>query len=865
MGEVYRAHDSKLGRDVAIKILPAAWLIDDERRARFDREARTLASLNHPNIGAIYGVEDFDDSQALVLELVEGPTLADRLVTGPLPTREALAVASQIANALDAAHQSGIIHRDLKPANIKIRNDGQVKVLDFGLAKTAAREPSRSVTHALTANAPTEEGIVLGTVAYMSPEQARGAAVDKRTDVWAFGCVVYEMLTSRAPFARQTPSDSIAAILEHEPDWEALPQTTPPVIRRLLQRCLEKDVARRLRDVGDAMAEIDDAQSDASSALRTTASRHTKSSRLSLVIGTTAVLSAVLAAAAAWMLKPAPATSSAPIVRLSVSLPDSDVLGPPGLPALAISPDGRTLAYTASRGGRATQLFVRGIDSSEATALADTEGAYTPFFSPDGRWIGFFAQGKLKKILAAGGGLTTLTDGAFAMGGAWGPDDTIYFSPFNMAGIWRIPAAGGTAEEFSRLDRIRGEVSHRFPQVLDDGKTVLFTVWTGPGWDEKHLEVQVGNEKHRRLISGASTGRFIRSGHIVYSKAIDLVVVPFDVTTLKVTGSPVTLADRPREVESEGAQYGVSNNGTLVYVPGNEAVYQSQLVWVRRDGAVEPTGAPTGGYTDPVISPDGRSAAVSIQGPTMTLWTLDFARSTLATLTASGSNQAPRWTPDGRRLIYRGTRAGYRNLFWRSADGAGDEERLTTSESVHTPGSPSPDGTYAIYTDISPETGRDIWMLDLRQQPRAPQPLVRTRAQDLSAEISPDGRWLAYQSDESGRPEIYLRPFPNPGGRIPISRDGGTEPRWSRDGRELFYRYGGKMMVVALGMRSTPTPDQPRALFEDRFQVSDTGSGGYDVAADGRFLMVLPAIPDERRTRISVVLGWFDDVRARTK
>jgi serine/threonine protein kinase/Tol biopolymer transport system component len=858
MGEVYRAHDTRLGRDVAIKILPAVWLVDAERRARFDREARTLASLNHPHIGAIYGIEDVDDSRALVLELVEGPTLADRIVTGALPIREALLIASQIADALDAAHQSGIVHRDLKPANIKIRPDGQVKVLDFGLAKAAGISTARDATQAMTANVATEHGVVLGTVAYMSPEQARGAPVDKRTDVWAFGCVLYEMLTGLAPFARRTSSDSIAAILEHEADLQKLPASTPRAIVRLLRRCLEKDVGPRLRDMGDVRSEIDEARADLSGTYRAASTSSASSRRWPLIVAATALLSAALAAATAWMLKPASETRSPPLVRLTATLPDGDVLGNLDLP-VTISPDGRTIVYAASHGDKVPQLFVRAIDSNAVTPLADTEGAYSPFFSPDGRSIGFFALGKLKKVLMAGGGSATICDAPRAMGGAWGRDDTIYFAPINTSGLWSVPAAGGTPREFSHVNRQKGEVSHRFPQVLGDGKTVLFTVWTGPGWDEKHLAIQVGDEAHRQIIPGASTGRYVNTGHVVYSKAGALLVAPFDLASQKFTGPPVTLVDRTSETESEAAQYAISESGTLVSVPSPAQIFERKLVWVRRDGTVEATGAPPAAYTDPAVSPDGRFAAISIQGPTQTLWVFDFARSTMTTLPSNGSSQAPVWTADGKRLVYRGTRAGYRNLFWRSADGASDEERLTTSDTLHTPSPLSRDGAFVLFSDIGSDTASDIWILDLRPQSAARQ-MLKSRFNEVSPAVSPDGHWLAYLSDESGRTELHLRTFPAGGGKIVISNDGAAEPRWSRDSRELFYRNGDRMMAVPIGPSG---PGTPHVVFEGRYQTTDTGVGGYDVAPDGRFLMIQPAASTAKASRINVVLGWLDDVKSR--
>jgi serine/threonine-protein kinase len=865
MGEVYRARDSRLDRDVAIKILPAIWLVDPDRRTRFEREARLLAALNHPHVGAIYGVEDIDGVRALVLELVEGPTLAERLEQGPLPLKEALTIASQIAEALDAAHQSSIVHRDLKPANIKIRSDGHVKVLDFGLAKIAGDESAPELSVAATATIATRQGAVLGTAAYMSPEQARGMHVDKRTDIWAFGCILYEMLTGRAAFARATFSDTIAATLEHEPDWQSLPAATPPAIRRLLKRCLVKDVAHRLRDIGDVALDLEDTRTTAGIDHGTASPGVTRSTRSWLAAATIAIVAAAIAGGTVWMSKPT-SPAAVQVTRLAVSLPAGDTLGNSQLPSIALSPDGRTIAYTASRGGRAPQLFVRRLDALEATLLPGTEGATEPFFSPNGQWLGFFAQRKLKKVLAAGGGLQTITDAAAGLGGSWSTDDTIYFAPFNTSGIWKVSASGGTAQEFTRIDKSRDEVSHRWPQVLSDRKTLLFTVWTGPGWDEKHLEVQVGEGgAHRRLVPGASTARFISTGHLLYSKADNLIVAPFDLASLSVTGPPVTLVERARDGVGEGAQYAVSDTGSLAYVQAQPGVFERRLVWVSRDGTVTAIAAPPNAYTDPAISPDGRSIALSVQGTTQTLWVYDLVRSSLTTLTALGSLQSPAWTPDGRRLAYRATRAGYRNVFWRPADGSGEEDRVTTSERLHTPSSLSRDGRLLMFTEVAADTGSDIWVIGTDPQERTPRAVVKTRFSEYSPHLSPDDRWLAYVSDESGRPEIYVSPFPGPGGRIAISTDGGVEPRWSRDGRELFYRRNDRMMAVTITPGSSLTVSSPRVLFEGRYQPSDTNSGGFDVASDGRFLMIQPTVAEQPATEFNIVLGWLDDVKARVR
>ena len=866
MGEVYRAHDSKLGRDVAIKMLPAAWVLDPDRRARFDREAKSLAALNHPHIGAIYGVEDVADTRALILELVEGPTLAERLETGPLPINEALAIAAQIADALDAAHQAGIVHRDLKPANVKVRTDGQVKVLDFGIAKMSADAPASAQVAATATDAATLEGLVIGTATYMSPEQARGLVVDKRADIWAFGCVLYEMLTGCLAFSGPTRLDTVAAILEHEPDWHALPPGTPPAIRRLLQRCLEKDAARRLRDMGDARADIHDTRGDTAASrapLETTVSR---SRRSPVVLVAVLALTALGAASAAWFLKPAPPLTNAPVSRLTIALPPGDSLGTLALPVLAISPDGRTVVYTASRTGGNQQLYVRGIDQSDAAALAGTEGGYGAFFSPDGRWIGFFAQGKLKKILAAGGGLETVADAALGLGGTWSNDGTIYFAPFNTSAIWKVSSNGGTPQEVTRLDSSQGEVSHRWPQALGDGRTILFTAWTGPGWDEHYLMVQSGNSTtHHVLVRGASTGRYIPSGHVVYSRADTLIAAPFDAGSASVTGPPTTLIDRASEQQGEGAQFAVSDTGTLIYAPADPHVFDRRLVWVSRGGKVEAIAAPPNAFTDPAISPDGRFVASSLQGPTQNLWIYDFTRSTMTTLPSSGSSQAPRWTSDGRRLVYRSTRSGSRTLYWRAADGSGEEERLTTSTALQTPGSISHDGSRLFFAAIMAGTGADIWSMSLVDRQQPPQAVLQTRFAESSPHISPDGHWIAYNSNESGRPEIYVRPFPGLGAKLLISTDGGAEPHWSPDGHELFYRKGDTMMGVTLSAGPPVSAGTPRVLFQGQYQISDTGSGGYDVGPDGRFLMVEPTSMPRAATQITVVLNWFDEIRSQIR
>ena len=862
MGEVYRARDTKLGRDVALKVLPDAFSLDRDRVARFKREAHVLASLNHPNIAAIYGFEDSSDVHALVLELVDGPTLADRIALGPIPVDEALAIARQIADALEAAHERGVIHRDLKPANIVVRSDGTVKVLDFGLAKAMEGVPGATdVSQSPTITSPammTGAGVILGTAAYMGPEQARGKPVDHRADIWAFGVVLFEMLTGQRLFPGDTVSDTLASVLKTEPSWDALPPSTPPMLRRLLRSCLEKDPNRRLQAIGDRRLLLDD--------LTAPVAQGASSKVTPIAVGSAAVLAVALVVLGfVHFREPVTSVIRSPLARVTIALPPGDQVDHRGTPAVALSPDGTKLVYVGTHENATRQLFLRVMDGAEGKAIAGTEGAYIPFFSPDGQWVGFFAQGKLKKVPADGGAPQVLCDAPSGMGADWAADGMIYFMPFNTSGMWKVAASGGTPQEVTKLDRSRGEVSHRWPQLLAGGEAVLFTVWTGPGWDEKSLQMQVLKSGERRVLAeGASTGRYVTSGHLVYNRdgVQTLMALPFDVERLQVTGGPaVALAEQVWEGGAEGAQYAVSSAGTMAYVASHPARYERRMVWVDRTGKVEPLPAMPRPYYDPRISPDGRRFAVSSEEASERVWTFDFARPILTALTGPGSSQSPVWTPDGSRVIYRATRMGFRNIVWKPADGSGEEQPLTTNNNMQTPVSVSPDGKLLAYTEIDPAGGSDIWLVTLDGKGK-PEPFLRTRSSENNAHFSPDGRWLAYVSDESGRPEVYVQPFPGPGSKWMISTDGGNEPVWSRDGRELFYRAGDKMMVVSIATQPAFAAGLPQLLFEGAFEPTGTGTSGYDVSPDGRrFLMIQPTAPELPATQVHVVINWFEELK----
>jgi serine/threonine-protein kinase len=860
MGDVYQATDSKLGRSVAVKFLPESFVHDADRVARFEREARVLASLNHPNIAAIYGLEDANDKKFLVMELVPGETLAERISRGPIPLDESLAIAKQIVAALEAAHEKGIIHRDLKPANIKVTEDGKVKVLDFGLAKaygegTTSETLSNSPTMSLAA---TNAGAILGTAAYMSPEQARGKLVDKRADIWAFGVVFYEMLTGVKLFQSNTVADTFAAVLKEEPDFNRVPAET----QRLLRWCLDKDPKRRLRDIGDARSLLEETR-DSTSRPR---------SLRNLGMGAGVLLAAVgvaifITAAAVWKLKPVPPSIAVKMARLSVSLEPGETIAGDFGPPMALSPDGSNIAYASKRLGESQQLYLRSIDANEAKAVPDSEEAANPFFSPDGKWVGFFSQGKLKKVRVAGGAVVSLCDAGGGLGGTWAEDGTIYFAPASLSGLRKVRENGGASEEFTTLYRDKGEVSHRWPQVLPGGKAILFTVWIGTGWDEASLQLLVLKTGERRtVVDGARTGRYV-SGHLVYSRdgTDTLMSIPFDLDRLQVgSGPPVTLSESVMDL-SEGGEFAISDSGILAYVEGNPHRYESRLVWVSRNGTVEPLPAPARAYQEPSISPDGSRVAICIAGPVYGIWIYEFGASTLTPLFASGDSQAPMWTLDGNRVVYRGTRKGFRNIYWRAVDGSGVEEQLTVGDNNQAPGTWwPPDGKQFIFQEVDPTTGFDLWVKHLdgdRQQ----QPILRTSNHEFNPHLSlsPNGRWLAYVSNESGRKEIWVQPFPilEGGKKWKVSTEGGNEPVWSRDGTELFYRDGDKMMSSKIAKGPDFSASLPSMVFKGRFHFSVTGNSAYDVSRDGRFLMVQTPESDRNDAQFHIVLNWFEELQ----
>jgi serine/threonine-protein kinase len=863
MGEVYRARDTKLGRDVAIKVLPEAFARDSARMERFRREAKILASLNHTNIASIYGLEDSDSTHALVMELAEGPTLADRIKQGPIPIDEALPIARQMADALEYAHEKSIIHRDLKPANIKVAADDTVKILDFGLAKALEDDPSSIdiSTSPTISRMATMQGVLLGTAAYMSPEQAKAKPVDRRTDIWAFGCVLYEMLTGKMAFSGETVTDTLAAVVMKDPDWSQLPPKTPMRVRVLLQRCLQRDVRQRLQAMGDARISLEEVLSGASEPSLGAAPTPSPRFWRRLLPWAVGVLAVAIAIAATWNLKPSPAK---PVTRTVIDLPAGQHLAGLAQPALALSPDGSQLAYVATTQGSVQQIYQRAMNSTETRAIPGTEGATNPFFSPDGQWLAFFADGKLKKISLKGGVAQTLSSvGASTNGASWGNRGTIIFSMLG-SGILQVPDAGGSTQGLPVSEG--RDLVRVWPEFIPGSKAVIFYS-AGP----QALVVQMlGTSERRNLIQSlaAVMPQYASSGHLIYGQGGNLMAVPFDPDRLQVTGEvvPVVQGVMGSTFFLDAAQYSISASGSLVYVQGGlRGTAKRRLVWVTRNGTEQSVAAPVGNYDMPRLSPDGRRVAIDSDNQ---VWLYDFARDTLSRFTfGEGNSQWPVWTPDGKRIAFQSSS----NIFWQLADGSGGLEPLTNTAAFDVPFSWSPDGQLLAIARIGSEAGAEICLVRAGGPSVGPdqsrQPFLKAHSTwEDAPQFSPDGHWLAYASGESGRREIYVQPYPGPGGKWQVSTDGGTEPQWNRNGRELFYRSDDKMMAVDVSTQTGFAAGTPRQLFERPYMMNGSGlaRANYDVSPDGqRFLMLKPVEQEQEQkpTQINVVLNWTEELK----
>jgi len=844
MGEVYRATDTNLKRAVAIKVLPASVSTDPDRLARFHREAQVLASLNHPHIAQIHGLETTNGLTALVMELVEGPTLADRIAEGALRVGDAIAIATQIAEALEAAHDQGIIHRDLKPANIKVRPDGRVKVLDFGLAKTMEIAGSPSVVGQLptiTSPAMTEAGIVLGTAAYMSPEQARGQALDKRSDIWSFGCIVYEMLTGRMVFAGNTVSDTIAALLERQPDWTALPPSATP-LGGVLRRCLEKDRANRLRDIGDVKQWLEETSTGLAAAppLQKSAGRPGWSIVIAAVLGV-AIGAAAIAGLLRNMSAPVPhAVGRFTLTPLQGDSFTADTFGN----NLAISPDGSRIAYTANRSG-VPQLFIHRLDALDTQQIAGTDGGTFPFFSPDGKQLAYATLDELRRVAVDGGANVRIcaVDAGFR-GATWAQDGSIVFAN-NGVGLLRVPASGGVPRKIAAPDAANSEENYAHPTLVVGTDTLLYTVLLIGGHSRVAARRLSGGEAVT-VAEDAFGSQYLPSGYIVFARDDRLMAIRFDAATLRVASAPVVVQDGVfTKVTDADANVAIAADGTAVYAAGHNTGSLRRVVWVNRQGGHQGPviETPLEYARNPRLSPDGRRLALTVgTSGHADIWIYDLDRTNAGfKLTHQNHNTFPTWSSDGKRIIYLSITSTGGYMYSLPADGSSlQPERVIpdkgAAEVGEVPLIASSDGKYLFF-----RKNDDIWMLGLVD--RTARPWFATPFNEQGSRFSPDGKWVVYSSDSTGRREIWARPFPGPGAPVRVSADGGHDAVWSPDGKEVLYENAGKLMSAPVvsetpGLRLEPA----RMLFEGGFAHDDTDPGlrFFDVASDGRLIMVEP-------------------------
>jgi eukaryotic-like serine/threonine-protein kinase len=869
MGEVYRARDNRLGRDVAIKVLPQAFATDAERLARFVREARTLASLNHPNIAQIYGLEDTGGLPALVMELVEGPTLADRIALGPLPLEEALLVARQLADALDAAHSRGIVHRDLKPANIKLDADHVVKVLDFGLAKLVEREGTTepiapaggTLQNSPTIGFPatTGVGMILGTAAYMSPEQARGRVVDKRADIWAFGVVLYEMLTGERPFTGEDASETIAAVIKETPRWDAVPY----LVRPLIQSCLEKDPRRRLRDIGDMWRILDPARGDAALVQERVA--RSRWLPWAVAAGATVLL---MAATTYFLTRPVP---SLPSARFTVDAPPPSSYFRFEVTGASVSPDGTQLVFSAFHPA-GNSLYVRRLDSLETVPLAGTEDADLPFWSPDGQSIAFFSGGSLKRIELDGGPPVVVCPAAEGFGGTWNREDVILFA--TAAGLSRVAASGaGEATLLVPAEPAGWRLGH--PQFLPDQDHFIYYARDARGEDRQVYGSSLGSPDRRTSIlrtagyqARYAPPRNSDPGRLLYLRDTTLMAQPFDPIALRLTGDAVPIAENVMVLSTDSAAFSVSDTGVLIYRTGELATERSKILWLNRKGETLSEAAPEDFYSSMRISPDGTRVALGRRNIIRQddQWVLDFSRGpgAMTRLTFDTARETwPVWSPDGHEIAFGANPTGSYELYRKAASGAGAPQQLTVATAAASAGAGkrpsdwSRDGKFLIYTDSDPVSGDNIWALRLDTSPGSAMAIRSSRFQEFDGHLSRDSQWIAYISNESGREEVFVQAFTGDGGRAQASSMGGRAPRWHPNGRELFYyndESGYLMSVRVSAVNGTITTGTPSQVFPIRLPRGVTAP--WDIAPDGERFLVQQLQPRPRRPPLTVVTNW---------
>ncbi|MBI3447297.1 MAG: serine/threonine-protein kinase [Acidobacteria bacterium] len=860
MGEVYRAKDTRLDRDVAVKVLPEAFANNELLRARFDREAKSISSLNHPNICTLFDVGHQEGLLYLVMEMIDGETLADRLSKGALPPDQVLRFGAQIADALDHAHKQGIVHRDLKPGNVMLTKSG-AKLLDFGLARTAAeaQSPVQGLTSHPTQMQPlTQEGTILGTFQYMAPEQLEGTGIDARTDIFALGAVLYEMVTGKRAFEGKTKTSLIAAVVSSQPaPISTVVPLAPPALDHVVKRCLEKDPDDRWHSAHDVAGElrwISQAGSSAGVAAPVTLRRKSREK----IAWTLAALMTIAALAAVTMRREGGASRpEAPGVVRSMLPISSEELGGESYRTVAVSPDGKTVAWLEVRKG-SSLIYLRRLSDPEAHPLAGTEHSQQLFFSPDSKWLGFFAGGRMKKVSVAGGAPVAIARGVLPRGASWADDDSILFVPFFYGGVERVSASGGNRETLTTLDRANGEVAHRWPHALPGGKAFLYTIGRGSSWDEAQIAAQrIGSKERKIVIEGGYDGRYLPTGHLVYARGASLYAVRFDLEKLEVAGDPVQLVEGVAHGDAGASEYAFSNDGVLSYRPaGITGGDRSPLALVDRSGRSLPFRDPAPAGRDlsaPLLSRSGESLVVTIG---YEIWAFDLPRGTSTRLTSGTRATLPIWSPDGKFVTYGEERHGPWNPYIRRADGSEPEQLLMKSDASLYATSWSPDGRSMLMIRVDPETGNDLLILSVADKKMTP--FVVTEHSEDTGTFSPDGKWIAYASDESERPEIYVRPFGGAEGRWQISTEGAISAHWKKQD-EIVFQSGRKVMSVHVRTSPTFSADPPRLLFEGPHEL-------LDVMPDGdRFLVREVATSDRGDSFLRLVTGWFAEVAEKTR
>ncbi len=869
MGEVWRAKDLQLGRDVALKVLPEGFTSDPDRLARFAREAKLLAQLNHPNIAQIHGFEVSGENRALVMELVEGPTLAERLAAGPLPLAESLSVFLQIAQALEEAHEKGIVHRDLKPQNVKASIEGKVKVLDFGLAKAMDPVSPSGMSPSDLAHSPTmtfggtREGVILGTAAYMSPEQARGAALDKRVDIWAFGVVLYEMLAGERLFTGESVVDLLGSVMRQPIDFGRLPASTPRRLTELVRHCLERNPKDRLRDIGDARIVIDEIRHQGSDEPTSSTPALPSGSRpmlwraLPWTLALVAIATAIVVGWLGWRGAREPRRETRPSSAFGILIPPPTYLPRSQSPLIDLSADGRTLLFVAEGEQRAT-IFRRSLDSLAIAPVDGSEGAEHPVLSPDGRWIVFFAEGKLRKIAVGGGAAIVLAEARAPRGAAWLPDGSLIFSPLFNSGLWRVAATGGAPVPVTSLDAAKQERSHRWPQVVPDGRTVIFTVGlvTSPGdYDAARIEAfRLDTGERRTILEGARMARYTAAGYLVFQRKETLLAVRFDVANLERRGEPFVIGEGVGGDSGSGAGYfGVSAQGTLLFVPEATIPRERALLLVDREGRESALAAPPAAFNRPRFSPDGQRLTFGIGSGAAAdddVFVFELATQRLQRLTFAGGRGAPLWSADGRRLVYTLGRSGETGLATRAADGSGDELRLGAA-GLYYADTWLADGRM-IVTDY--EGTFDIRLLD--PSGAATDLAASPNLAEYGPALSPDGRYLAYTSTEAGADAIFVESFPPGAGKWQVSTAGGICPIWSRDGSEIYFVSGSSLMAVDIERGAAFRSGVPRELFSGPFDLCDPPRRHYDIGPDGRFVVVSRRVISTAPRELVLLEGW---------